>query len=112
MHELSLARNIVRIVEEAADGEAGAVTRVILEIGALSCADSHALEFCFEAVSAGTRSEGARLIINAAPATGRCLACEREAPVFARTDKCPFCGADDIVVVGGEQMTVKAIEVH
>ncbi len=59
MHELSITRNIVAIVGEAAKGRR--VQRVTLEVGKLSGVMSEAVAFCFEAVTAGTALEGARL---------------------------------------------------
>jgi hydrogenase nickel incorporation protein HypA/HybF len=61
MHELSIARNIVAIVAEAAGSRP--VRRVTLEIGRFSCVLPESLEFCFDAVARGTALEGAVLEI-------------------------------------------------
>jgi len=61
MHELSITRNIVAIVEEAAKGRR--VRRVTLEVGELSGVVSEAIAFCFDVVAAGTALEGASLEI-------------------------------------------------
>jgi hydrogenase nickel incorporation protein HypA/HybF len=61
MHELSLTREIVRIVCEAAQGRR--VHNVSLEIGRQSCVMPQSIEFCFAAVALGTPAEGARLDI-------------------------------------------------
>ena len=55
MHELSITRNVVSIVEEAARGRR--VRRVTLEVGELSGVVSDAIAFCFDVV---TRGDGAR----------------------------------------------------
>ncbi len=61
MHELSLTREIVRIVCDAAQHRR--IYTVTLEIGTLSCVSPEAIAFCFEAVAQGTLAEGARLDI-------------------------------------------------
>ncbi len=61
MHELSLTRDIVGIVCQAAGNRR--VLQVTLEIGELAAIAPEAIEFCFEAVVQGTLAEGARLNI-------------------------------------------------
>ena len=61
MHELSLTREIVAIVCQAANGRR--VHKVSLEIGRLSCVAPDAITFCFEAVAQGTLADGAQLEI-------------------------------------------------
>jgi hydrogenase nickel incorporation protein HypA/HybF len=61
MHELSLTREIVAIICEAAAGHR--VRQVTLEIGKLSSVMPDAIEFCFDAVAEGTLAELARLDI-------------------------------------------------
>jgi hydrogenase nickel incorporation protein HypA/HybF len=62
MHELSLTREIVAIVCNAANGRQ--VHMVTLEIGRQTCVSPDALEFCFDAVAQGTLAQGARLHIH------------------------------------------------
>ncbi len=52
MHELSITRNIVAIVSEAASGRR--VRHVTLEIGRLSGVMADAVRFCFDIVAEGT----------------------------------------------------------
>ncbi len=65
MHELSLARSVVAIVEEAAG--ARRVLRVTLEIGERATVLPEAMTFCFEVVARGTVLEGAGLEILRTP---------------------------------------------
>ena len=68
MHELSLAEEIARLIEDAArrDGFVRART-VFIEIGRDSCVEPDALAFCFESVARGGVAEGARLEIARTP---------------------------------------------
>jgi len=61
MHELSITRNLVAIVGEAAQGRT--VRKVWLEVGRRSAVMPEALRFCFDVVSRGTALEGAALEI-------------------------------------------------
>lgn len=112
MHEAALAQGIVEIVEEQA--RAGAFTRVrrvCVEIGRLSHVEPAALAFGFEAASAGTVAEGARLDIVEPPGRGHCMSCGEVATVEARGDPCPACGSHQWLLIGGDEMRVKELEV-
>ena len=76
MHELSITRNIVSIVEEAARGRR--VRRVTVDVGKLAGVIPDALLFCFDVVAKGTALDGARLHVN--EIAGRCRCRERHGP--------------------------------
>ena len=61
MHELSITRDLVAAVEEAAKGQR--VVRVVLEVGELAGVMPDAIDFCFDVVSNGTPVQGAALSI-------------------------------------------------
>jgi hydrogenase nickel incorporation protein HypA/HybF len=61
VHELSITRNLVAIVGDAARGRA--VRKVWLEVGRRSAVMPDAVRFCFDVVSKGTALEGAALEI-------------------------------------------------
>ena len=93
MHEMSLTEGIVGIVEEEARRLGGVRVRaVVLEIGALACAEAESLRFCFDVVSRGTPAEGARLDIVRVPGAGWCFDCQHEVALDGRFGPCPECG--------------------
>lgn len=112
MHEMALAEGILQICEDHAR-RAGAekVTRVWVEVGALSHVEPEALAFCFGAVVSGTLAEGAELVIERAPGRAWCHGCGKEVTVTSLIDACPDCGGFQLQVTGGEQMRVKEMEV-
>jgi len=61
MHELSLMDDLVTELTRSLDGARVHVVR--LELGRLSCASPHALEFCFDVCAKGTPMESAELVI-------------------------------------------------
>ena len=112
MHELGITRSIVEIAETAARAHgATRVRSVTVEIGALSGVIAEAVEFCFEACSAGTLLDGSRLVVVAVPGRGRCDACGAEAAIDPYTFACPACGALGLTRLAGEELRVLDVEI-
>jgi hydrogenase nickel incorporation protein HypA/HybF len=112
MHEVSLATALISLVnEQAAAARANRVTRLVVEIGALSHVDPHALRFAVDAAAAGSVAEGATLQIDEPQGTAYCLDCEASVPIAARGEPCPRCGGGKLLVQGGDEMRLKEMEV-
>jgi hydrogenase nickel incorporation protein HypA/HybF len=110
MHELSLARAIVKTALDHADGRR--VVAVNVRAGALRQVVPDSLQFYFEFVARETSCEDARLGIETLPAVVRCRTCaeqwELDRPLF----RCHACGGSDVMVVSGEELEVESIEVE
>jgi len=112
MHEMSLAQGVVEIaLDQCRRHQASRVTVVRLEIGSLSHVEPRALEFGFDAASRGTAVEGAALVVERVTGQATCLICVKTFPLDNRYDPCPTCGSHQVVVVAGEEMRVKDLEV-
>ena len=112
MHEMALAQSIVDIIEtEATRQNFDRVSHITLEIGALSCVDARALEFGLDAVTKGTRAEGAKLEIITPPGTAYCFGCQANTTIARKGDACPECGSYQVMVTGGEDMKIVSLEV-
>ena len=112
MHEMSLTESVVEIaVDEARKNRARKVTRIWLEVGALSHVEPEALAFCFQAVSAGTLAEGAQLEIERIPGAGWCLDCEKTVPLAERFGACPECGRFRVQMTAGDEMRIREMEI-
>jgi hydrogenase nickel incorporation protein HypA/HybF len=109
MHELSITRNIVAIVGDAAKGRR--VHRVTLEVGKLSGVLSEAIAFCFEAVVQGTTLEGASLAIREIEGRGRCLSCGAEFVMASLFTPCA-CGSRQLERLQGEELKIKTMELE
>ena len=78
MHEMALCEGVVSLVEDEASRHAFTRVRsIVLELGALGHVEPEAMLFCFDAVSQGTRAEGARLVIERIAGAGWCLDCSK-----------------------------------
>jgi len=112
MHELTLCRSLVdTLVEQAGAHGFARVVRVRLEIGPLGHVDADAVAFGFDVVSRGTLAEGAVLDVVRPAGAMRCAACAAEVEMAFEAGPCPSCGADELVVAGGDAMRVTELEV-
>jgi hydrogenase nickel incorporation protein HypA/HybF len=113
MHEMALAEEVVRIVEEAAmRSAAGSVRTVVLEIGRLSSVEPDALRFCFAAAARGTIVQDAAVEIVEIPGAGACLACGATVPMDDLWGECPSCDGGALQPSGGTEMRVREIEIE
>ena len=113
MHEMSLAENVLQIIEDAAHtGQFQRVRTVVLEIGALAAVEPDAMRFCFDAVTRGSIAEGAQLEIVETPGAGRCTACGATLVLLEPYGLCPECGSGRIEIMSGKQMRVMDLNVE
>ena len=110
MHELALARSIVAIAEEAANGRR--VRRVTVEVGALSGVMPQALSFCFDAVVMDSAINGATLELVELPARARCDACGAEFEQAHFISPCSACGSPRFTRFQGDELNVKTLEIE
>jgi len=110
MHELSIAQNIVEIVQQyVPDGRQ--VRSVKLELGELSGIVPDSLEFCFGAIIGDTPLEGARLDIDVVPVRALCRGCRALVTIEDAAFVCVHCASTDLQVTSGMEMKVLEIEV-
>ncbi len=113
MHELSIAQNIIEIVEEhAAKMKARHVTEIVLDIGAVSGVVPENLEFAWEVSAKNTVVEGALLKINFIEAKAVCLECKKEFELDDIYTMCPHCGSFQFEIIQGKELKVKSIKIE
>lgn len=107
MHELSLAAEILRLVQEAATRERfQRVAMLRLEAGALAGVEVGALRFALDAVAPGTCLQGASIDIEEPPGRAWCGHCTTEVAILSRVDPCPLCGGVALRPTGGDALRV------
>ena len=112
MHEISFAEAVLQLIEDATrQEEFSRVTTVFLEIGVFAGVEVEAMRFCFDAVARGSVAEGARLEIVATPGSGWCMQCSATVALREAFGSCPQCGAYQVQLTGGTEMSLKEIEV-
>jgi hydrogenase nickel incorporation protein HypA/HybF len=112
MHEMSLAHNILEIVQKtAAHHQVSKVTKVTIRAGQLRGIIPEQLRFCFEFVAKDSVAEGAELVVHTLPVKARCKKCEGSFFVREYQFLCPDCGSEELELVQGMELLVENIEV-
>ena len=116
MHEMSLVRQVVRVVLQECEGKG--VTRVVrvnLAVGELRDVVDEYVPDLFAHLSRGTVCEGAQVSIRRIPLTVRCAECGDIFPISAADPAswaCPRCGAyQRYKIFSGDEFAIEAIEV-
>ena len=113
MHELSVAVSLIEAVEEEAASHQGRVQAVHLKLGPLSGVVKEALLTAFEMASAGTKIEGARLIVEEVPVVVYCSTCQaRQTVASMQWLCCPACDTPASRVVQGKELQLVALEME
>ena len=112
MHELSLSQGMLDIIEQQAATSGFESVRVVhLEIGALSCVERQALEFCFESVTRGSIADGAGLEITDVAGAAWCWDCEAVVALTRRGEACERCNGYRLKIEDGERVRIVELEV-
>jgi hydrogenase nickel incorporation protein HypA/HybF len=112
MHELSIATNLVNLIEEQqAEHQFERVSKIHLKIGEFSSVVPEALEFSFEIASKGSVAENAELLIEIIPLVLKCTACNKEFHTEPYIFVCPDCGSTKTQMVSGSELQIESIEV-
>lgn len=108
MHELGLCEAILAAVERRAAGRR--VARVRIRAGTLLRVVEPALDQAFALVADGTVAEGATVELIVVPLRATCRVCQHVEEADEIIAVCPACGATDVELAGGEELTLESIE--
>ena len=113
MHEVSLVESMVALVEDERRRQYFSRVRAMcLYVGALGHVEPDALRFCFDAVTAGTIADGAKLTIEMIPGEGVCSGCHLVVPIDDLFAACPLCGNNHVRVTAGVELRLADLEVE
>lgn len=113
MHEMSLALDILDIVEKAAQTNGAAVVKdIFIEVGALAGVMAPALEFNLDIAKHNTCARDAGIHILEIKGRGRCPACGGTFPMGFHIEPCPRCEDSYLRMVTGNELRVLEIEVE
>jgi len=114
MHEMSIAVSICRIVREKLERMYGVyypVKKVRVLVGKMSTVVPSALEFCFEALSAGTIFENAEIEIVEIPLKVHCKDCNQDMILDEPFFFCRKCDSFDLELISGKELNVDTFEI-
>ena len=112
MHEMSIAQSIVDIVEkELTNHGVEQLKAVNIAVGKWAAVVPEQLAFCFSIITMDTSMAGASLNVREIPLGYKCSACGEEFTSGEMVIVCPKCGATNIVLTAGRELTIESIEV-
>ena len=113
MHELSIAQNIIEIVEENIKTiENPKVNSVFLKVGKLSNVLIDSLIFGFDTLIQGTNLEGAKLLVEEIPVKLNCKSCNKEFETNKFAFRCVYCNNTNLEMLTGNELTVSEIDLE
>ncbi|WP_299999529.1 hydrogenase maturation nickel metallochaperone HypA [uncultured Cedecea sp.] len=114
MHEITLCQNAVEIMQQfGQQNNAQKITAVWMEIGAFSCVEPEAVQFCFELACRETLAAGCVLHLETPQAVSWCNHCQQDITLLSPSVLlCPQCGGHDVRVVADDGMKIKRIEIE
>jgi hydrogenase nickel incorporation protein HypA/HybF len=111
MHELSIAQNILEIVQQSVTEEQEPdVKWVRIRLGQLSGVVPDSLDFCFSAIVSETRMRKAGLAIEQVPTICRCRECGHRFQIEDMVFFCPSCKSADLEMISGKELEILEIE--
>ena len=113
MHELSIARSIIAIVEQAARDEGfERVLEIRLKMGEFSGLVPECLREFFPIAARDPPAAGAALVMATVPAAFRCLDCGYEGPADRKNACCPRCRGTALRMTQGREFYVEDLKVE
>ena len=112
MHELSLAQNIIEIVEQAVPAEERAnIESVRIKVGELSNITVDSLLFSLEVITSGTPLGNAKFPVEYIPLKVICKDCNKEFNNQFTIIVCPLCNGKNTEVLSGTELMISEIEI-
>jgi len=110
VHELSICRSIVDIVDRHAAGREVTVVRV--QVGQLRQIVPETLAYCWSLVNESTRYSGTRLEIEHVPAAVECHDCGQRTLLAEPVLRCSGCGGAQVGIVAGEEFLITSLDLE
>lgn len=111
MHELSLIREVMGILEKSAlENNIGSIKTVRLVVGKLVAALPDSMMFCFEALAKEPPFVNTRLEIEETEIRGKCSLCGHEFIIDNFNFNCASCASSSVEVVSGNEFYVAYYE--
>lgn len=113
MHELSIAQNIVEIINQhVPEEDLHRVRSIFTTVGEHSGVVADSLSFSYQAITSSTLLELSHLEIERIPYIIRCSGCGNKSPMEIGNRLCPACGGMETEIVSGLELHVREIELQ
>jgi hydrogenase nickel incorporation protein HypA/HybF len=112
MHEMSIIQNILDDVEQSlSKAEYSKVINIKIKVGEFIALDPSSLQFCYKALTNGTKFENTELLIEIIPLTGICNNCKQQININNFLFVCGECASDNIEIISGQELILSEINV-
>ena len=112
MHELSIAKSVIQIIENSTASDFNKkITKVHLNIGTLSGIEIDALTYSFSIIRKNTILENAEMVINTINGIAKCRKCSNTFELNSYGNPCPACNDYSMEIIQGKEMKVMHITV-
>lgn len=108
MHEMGLAQGILQVVLDVSEGQK--VRSISLLVGSQQMVVRDSLEFSFRLIAEGTEAADAVIAIEPIATMLKCRQCGDEVQAELPPWTCRRCGAPDVEIVSGDELSVEAVE--
>jgi len=112
MHEMSIAMDVLKIVEEHLPSHGARVKKISLKVGKLTAVIPDSFKFCMEAITKDTAAEGAEIAIEEVPLRVECEDCGAESELLEPLFICPKCESLKLRVISGRDLLIESIEIE
>jgi hydrogenase nickel incorporation protein HypA/HybF len=113
MHEMGIAGSVLDAVRiEAGKYPGSRPLRVGLRVGEWAGVDRESLRFCFEALVTDSDLAGLKLEIDYRERRNRCERCGAEFAVQNYETRCPECGNETTIAIGGTELDIAYVELE
>jgi hydrogenase nickel incorporation protein HypA/HybF len=110
MHELSLAMEVIELVQHEADKNGvSTIEEILIEVGDLCGVEADIFQSALEMVVKDTLLEDAVISIIHTPGKGLCSTCNKEFDMKNRLDICPQCQCFPSEISGGQEFRVVSL---
>ena len=110
MHEVSVAQNILKIVEEELEKNKGkTVNQLRLEVGSLSGVVIESLQFALDVSRNDSILKHTEILIDEIPARVKCRSCNFEFEADDYYVVCPKCQDFQLDFLSGRELKIKSI---
>jgi hydrogenase nickel incorporation protein HypA/HybF len=110
MHELALAKDVLRkILEEASKKGLSKVTAAKVNIGETRITHSEEFHELFNDIIKGTPAEGLKLNVRITPLMAFCNKCSHNFKAREMKNGCPKCSSGDFHIVSGKEVIVEEV---
>jgi hydrogenase nickel incorporation protein HypA/HybF len=112
MHEVSLAEEILSIIEESQRREGfQKVKRIRFAIGTLSGVETEALAFALTHMAPNSVIQDCELLFETVTGSGFCPSCRQQVPLEFLQSPCPRCGQLALEAIEGTSLQIRDLEV-